>query len=393
MKFNINAKVFKNITERVAIILNKKNMFPAFRTLVIETDNNMVKVFGTSDYLNSYVAVYTDDVDIIEAGIGYIDVQFLKRLYNITGEITVETFNGKLRISNFKKQSEVYTEPFDYTYMSDNQKKELLFKADKDDFLDTICKLTCCLSTNEQKPLFTGYNIVKKDEDISVVSCDAYKLMRRVTNWNGEREFNITIPNITKFFKKISDNKEEENISAYTDDKYIWIEGKDFTYIVNLLEGNYPDLTNNLYDENYDYWFDVDAKELMNIGKEYSDITKEDCNGKMRPMYMCFTKNGFNTAVITSNYITSDNVDVYGNESNHLFYNTPKEMIWAVNPRYIKDVMKVFGDNIITVHGGNNKIKPWKFVDDNGYCAMILPVRDNETFVNAVKDFIESKGE
>lgn len=110
-------------------------------------------------------------------------------------------------------------------------------------------------------------------------------------------------------------------------------------------------------------------------------------------MYMCFTKNGFNTAVITSNYITSDNVDVYDNESNHLFYNTPKEMIWAVNPRYIKDVMKVFGDNIITVHGRNNEIKPWKFVDDNGYCAMILPVRDNETFVNAVKDFIESKGE
>ena len=60
MKFNINAKVFKNITERVAIILNKKNMFPAFRTLVIETDNNMVKVFGTSDCLNSYVAVYME---------------------------------------------------------------------------------------------------------------------------------------------------------------------------------------------------------------------------------------------------------------------------------------------------------------------------------------------
>lgn len=387
MKFNINAKVFKNITERVAIILNKKNMFPAFRTLVIETDNNMIKVFGTSDYLNSYVAVYTDDVEIIEAGIGYIDVQFLKRLYNITGEITVETFNGKLRISNFKKQSEVYTEPFDYTYMSDNQKKELLFKANKDDFLDTICKLTCCLSTNEQRALLTGYNIVKKDGGISVVSCDSYKLMRRITNWNGEKDFNITIPNITKFFKKISDNKKKEVISVYTDNKYIWIEGKDFTYIVNLLEGNYPDLTNNLHDDNYDYWFDINAKELMNIGKEYSDIIKEDDNKKLRPMYMCFNENGFNTAVITSNYITSDTVDI--NVEN----NTPRETIWAVNPRYIKDVMKVFGDNVITVHGRNNEIEPWKFVNDNGYCAMILPVRPNETFVNAVKDFIENKGE
>lgn len=387
MKFNINAKVFKNITERVAIILNKKSAFPAFKTLVIETDDfHRIKVSGTSDS-NSHVVVYTDDVEIVETGIGYIDVQFLKRLYNITGEITVETFNGKLRISNFKKQSEVYTEPFGCTYMSDNKKRELIFKADKDGFLDTICKLACCLSTNECRALFTGYNIVKKDEGISVVSCDSYKLMRRITNWNGEKDFNITIPNITKYFKKISDNKKEEIISVYTDDKHIWIEGKDFTYIVGLLEGNYPDLTNNLRDENYNFWFNINAKELMDIGKEYSDITKEDDNKKLRPMYMCFTKKGFNTAVTTSNYITSDAVDI--NVEN----NVPREMIWAFNPRYIKDVMKVFGDNIIAVHGGDNEAKPWKFVDDNGYCAMICPVKCNETFVNAVKNFIESKGE
>lgn len=386
MKFNINAKVFKNITERVAIILNKKNIFPAFRTLVIETDNNMVKVFGTSDYLNSYVAVYTDDVDIIETGIGYIDVQFLKRLYNITGEITVETFNGKLRISNFKKQSEVYTEPFDYTYMSDNQKKELLFKADKDDFLDTICKLTCCLSTNEQKALFTGYNIVNTDSYIYIISCDSYKLMKRDTNWNGEQDFNITIPNITKYLKKIFANKEDEIISVYSDNKKIWFEGIDFVYIVSLLKGNYPDLTNNLNDGNYDYWFDVEAKELMNICKEYYDIIKEDDNKNKFPMYMCFTENGFNTAIVTSNYITSDVIEIYYN-------NVPREMIWAVNPKYIKDVMNVFGDNIITIHGRNNEIKPWKFVDDKGYSAIISPVKANNNFVNAVKSFIESKGE
>ena len=42
-----------------------------------------------------------------------------------------------------------------------NPNKPLMFfTTDKDDFLDTICKLTCCLSTNEQRALLTGYNIV-----------------------------------------------------------------------------------------------------------------------------------------------------------------------------------------------------------------------------------------
>lgn len=186
--------------------------------------------------LNSFVEIFSDDARVEEGGKIFVELENIKRLYNVIGEITVEATKNSIKVRSNKKQGEVYA----FADLDEIAFPEIVsdkaFSADKDDMLETFSKLSCCLSGEESKPIFTGFNVAVNSGVDRIVSCDGYRAVMRKVEWNFNPVLNITIPGyIVKELSKVSANKCKENIEVFYNEKYAWFVGTDFTYTTRLL--------------------------------------------------------------------------------------------------------------------------------------------------------------
>lgn len=379
MKFVIDSKVFKNICERLVTMLNKKHVLSVFRNLKIkcDTESNSVEFVGMDNIF--YGKIVTDNVEVIGNGVGYINVEKLKYIYKITGMITIEVKNGEMIIYNSKKRSKIRMETVENYIFYETENRESFFVANKQDVINTFSKLSCCLSDNDNNPVLTGFNIVHDNLNSRIISCDSFKAMRKIVNWNFNLKKNIIIPGeFIKHFTKVSENKIEENVNVFTNGNYIWFMGSDYEFMVRLIYGNYPDVECNFDDNRFEFEFTTNAKGMYDISKEYYDILKQT---NIIPMYFHINNNKINTVIIADDFITTDTIDFNSSYGLHNFY-------WAVRPQYIKKIMREFKNQMVTIYGGAKYFDMWKITDNNGYSAIICPVRVKDEDIKTIEKFL-----
>ncbi len=382
MKFTIYSTEFKNITERAAVVCLKKGS-PSVTSLLIIADKENQRVIIKAANMNSYAEIYTDDVRVEEGGKIFVELENVKRLYNVVGEITVEATNNFIKVRSNKKQGEVYAFADLDEIAFPKIVSDKAFSADKDEMLETFSKLSCCLSGDESRPIFTGFNVAVNNSGVDrvdrIASCDGYRAVMRKVEWNFNPVLNITIPGyIVKELSKVSANKRKENVDVLYNDKFAWFVGTDFTYTTRLLEGKYFDIDKNFEIGYSTYGFEIPANILFSIAKEYSSFLK----GTQIPMYVCYINGKLVTAAMSSHYKTSDVLEA---ENMH---DIPENLRYAMNPMYVKDVLEIFEkDNIVIEADLNNKFTPWFFKGDNGYTGLILPVRPKDD-LSDIEEFV-----
>ena len=378
MKFVIDSKEFKNVTERASIVCSKKGLFCLTSLFIIaDKENQLITVKATN--MDSFAEVYTDYAKVYESGKFYVELENLKRLYNVSGEITVESTENSVKVRSNKKQSEVPTNSSDEIEFP-SVKHIGCFSADKEEMLDTFSKLSCCLSTSDAKKIMTGFNI----RNNHIAACDGYRVAMRDVEWNFANGLNITIPGyVCKELSKVSANKREENIKVFCDDKnkFVRFVGFDFAYTTRLLEGVFFDVDTVMNFGDYPtYSFDVKADSLFAISKEYHALLK-NIQGVM---YIFHINGKFVAVAMSPSYKTSDIVETE-NENN-----VPDNLRYAFNPRLINGVAGIFGKQTITIESVLNKgFTGWKFKGENGYSALVLPVRPQDD-LSDVENFAAS---
>lgn len=379
MKFSIDSKEFKNITERAAVVCCKKGISSLTSILIIaDAENQRVTIKATN--LESYAEVFTDDVRVAESGNVFVEVDNLKRLYNVVGEIEVATTEKSIKVKSSKKQSEVYVGDNDEIAFP-SVTSDVAFMADKEDMIETFSKVACCLSVDDTRPILTGFNVATISGDNRIATCDGYRIAMRKVEWNFRDGLNITIPGkIVKELSKASSNKQTENLNVFADDKYVKFVGTDFAYTCRLLDGQYFDV-DSVMDVGYStYGFEIKAENLLTIAKEYGSFLK----GTQIPMYVCYINGKIVTAAMNRDYKTSDVLEVENER------NIPENLRYALNPMFLKDAMTIFEKQNITVESDlNGKFASWKFVGNNGYSALILPVRPRED-LSDIEEFVAS---
>lgn len=381
MKFTINYKTFKNITERASAVCAKATSIPVFSCVELVADAENETVTVKAGNLRSFAEIRTNEVSVIESGNGFIDLPFLKRLYKITGEITVSTEGNNIVFNNGKKQSAIYSqnlEPIDFPKV---EKVKPAFSVDKAEILDTFSRLSCCLCTNEAKPIHTGFKFGNEVGENYISSLDGYKAMRRTVDWGFRKNLDMVIPSIVaKELPKVSNNKIDETIIVDSNDTHVWFKGRDFTYIIRLLEGNFLDTAKFFSDaEKKAVSFEVAAKEMATIGKEYKEI----CGFKL-PMTFCFTNGKIISVGMNDSYITSDVL----NADNKV--GIPDNMVWGVNPNHVAEVFGSFGKSDVQIYTDGTRIDLWVICGDDGYKALILPVRLKDTTSVSALSFAQS---
>ena len=222
------------------------------------------------------------------------------------------------------------------------------------------------VSENQARPIHTGCLMEVRDETITMVAVDSFRLARRT--WHSE----TPIGREMKFVVPATGLREVEKILADTDepavftlgDKHILFEIGDATLVCRILEGEFIDWR-RVVPTNSTTKLTANVATLMSSIERVSLIVSEKIKSPVRCIF------GENTADFrTTNTIGTahDTCDIAGNGG---------ELEIGFNCRYLLDALRAVPTEEVTLELQNG-LSPIVFtpVDDKKYFAyMVLPVR------------------
>ena len=160
MKFELNAKEFKNAADRVMAVISKKPSLPVLDNLKITSGDGAVIISASN--LETFVDI-TVAAHIIEPGEVYVNKASLVKVYGLSDYITIEANDKIFNVKNGKKCCEVATvklEKEEYPkapVIDDNVNR--IFKESEKDLINTFISMDCIRAKNSPRPILEGFNI------------------------------------------------------------------------------------------------------------------------------------------------------------------------------------------------------------------------------------------
>lgn len=375
MKFELNAKEFKNAADRAMAVMSKKPSLPVLDNLKITSGDGVVIISASN--LETFVDI-TVDAHIIEPGEVYVDKASLVKVYGLSDYITIEANDRIFNVKNGKKCCEVATvklgeEDYPKVPVADENVKCIFDESEKD-LINTFVSMDCIRGKNSPRPILEGFNINGTEKRIA--ACDSFRLaVKRLRGNFYEPDFNITLPgDACVNLKKIGSNKRNCRVNVFYGKPsgctayFVFFKGIDFTYCCRVLEGDYLNIS-SVMNINKTYSFELCPEELENIAKEYS---KE----KDSPMYIIKNDNKLYTTIVSTTYQTADALESIENIDN-----MSDGYCFGANPSYVKDAMSLFKEDKVLAYGDvrtsettGGMISPICFENEE-YTALVLPVR------------------
>lgn len=383
MKVVFFGEEFKKAVDRVLVATSKKSYLSILYCVRVEAKDNQLTVSATDSEGFATVSI---DADVLEPGVNYIMDDDIKKIYNLTGNVTLEsTFEtnaNKVTVCNGKKKSSVvitlYTDE-DYLF-PENPDKEVAVTTEKN-LLSAMSDVAPYLSGNDTNKTMTGYSFESKKNRI--VALDGHRI--GIKNLPGffTSDCSVVVPGkVYMHLKKIASAKSDSEVRVYANKKYIKFVGSDFVYFSRLIDAIYFKV-DDMLNASYDCEFSINAKEMGNLAKEYKKSLKS--NDKL-PMLLTYNhdNNTMYSGIATSSYITSDVV-----EDLKVYSGMNRDLTYAFNPVFIADAMQLFNDDVMCkcIHGGVIQKSPIVFYDDT-YTVLILPVNTDLNMVDRFKRFV-----
>ena len=221
MKFTMNAKNLKTMMEKGMAAINKKATLSTLTRLYFQIDENgILKVWGTD--MEHWAEVRTDSVYDTQPGVFGIDVDDIKIISKMSGEITLEdvtTENMEVGKINIKCGKKIVTIPryqnTDIFLPSMDESKKKIMSIKENWLLETLVNLNTYTSSNDNMKMMQVFNFNTKSKRIEAL--DGYRIgMRTLENQTiyetTESPFDtVKIHNkCVPVFKKLMDKKSEK---------------------------------------------------------------------------------------------------------------------------------------------------------------------------------------
>lgn len=377
MKFKIYGREFKALADRISGVVPKRTAISVLETVKISAHDNYVIFEATDNQNYATIKVYAD---VIEEGVTWVYLSELKKVLNITDDITVTANYGKFEVRGAKKSYEIACHD-DYDDVSITfpvmENNDIMCRQHDLEFLNHLSRLNCMRSECENNKMMTAFCLDLPNQKIVVL--DGYRIgIAKLEGgmFSPNRKRLIVDGSLFKVLKSlIGKTKEENYIEIYADNKYAMVVGKDWTLITKLFEGEYFNYNKLAGVEVFDYTYKCDKKELGNIAKEYCKIVTE--NNK-QPMIIYNNDGKVATSITVANYRTSDIIESIEPE-----YGMDCEFFVGFDPRFIADACSVF-DDVVEVHGQHKTNCPIIMTNET-YTILILPVNISECNIDFVR--------
>lgn len=372
MKFTIYAKVLKEMIEKAATTIDKKSVLENLKRLYMQIDKNgTLRIWGSD--LNHYTEVRNNSVYLTSPGVVGIDIDDIKIITKMTGEVTIEdvsTESGrKINIICGKKTVSIPGYGNTDIFLPDMDDTEMKILNVKENWLlDTITKLSIFTSDDDRMKMQMVFNFNTKDRRVEAL--DGQRIgMRSLESqtvytvsdnpFDTVKLHKMCVP----VFKKLLDKKSEKEVIISQDKKYVKVEGDDFTYIIRRIDGEYFNVE-SILDISERFRYIANRENFLEVMKYNDDLIKTSkCD---RGYVILHTENNIMYSYInTGKYEALDELEVKENTMND-------ELYIGYNPKFLVDVFNII-DSDEPVCIGKDRVSPL-IITGNEYSFLILPV-------------------
>lgn len=379
IKFTMNAKELKIMMDKVMTAVNKKVSVPSLKRLYFSIDDKgILKILSTD--IDHYVEVRTKNVYHTEPGMLGIDIEDIKIISKMSGEITVEDITSdkeeKINIKCGKKNVSIPRFENTDVFLPVLNNVEDILDVKENWLSETISNLSVFVSNREEvNRMMSVFNFNTKEKRVEAL-WNCMIGMRQLEDDMILKETGNPFETVklhcrcVPVFKKLLDKKSERKVIIPQNDKYVKVESENFTYITKRIDGEYFKVNQMLSDE-WDYKFTANAKELLEAMKYDADLLKES---KLPVTFHAENGNLYSYAS-TTRYEAFDEIEVKEKPE--------KDFYIGFNPSFLVDIMSIV-DSEYPVFYGTKEVCPWIIKGDT-YSFLILPVNIKDVKVKAEK--------
>lgn len=377
IKFTMNAKELKIMMDKVMTAVNKKVSVPSLKRLYFSIDDKgILKILSTD--IDHYVEVRTKNVYHTEPGMLGIDIEDIKIISKMSGEITVEDIisdkEEKINIKCGKKNVSIPRFENTDVFLPVLNNVEDILDVKENWLSETISNLSVFVSNREEvNRMMSVFNFNTKEKRVEAL-WNCMIGMRQLEDDMILKETGNPFETVklhcrcVPVFKKLLDKKSERKVIISQNDKYVKVESENFTYITKRIDGEYFKVNQMLSDE-WDYKFTANAKELLEAMKYDADLLKES---KLPVTFHAENGNLYSYAS-TTRYEAFDEIEVKEKPE--------KDFYIGFNPNFLVDVMSIV-DSEYPIFYGTKEVCPWIIKGDT-YSFLILPVNIKDVKVKA----------
>lgn len=377
LKFTMNAKELKTMIDKGTAAINKKASIPALTRLYFQVEaDGTVKTLGTDH--EHYAEISSNNAWNTSPGVFGIDVEDLKIITKMNDNVMLEDISteseNKISVKCGKKVVTIPKyENIDIFLPSIDNTEEHVLTMNESWLLETITNLFIYTSDNDFNKMMQVFHFNTTYKRVEAL--DGYRIgMRTLENQKIEKEIVNPFDNVLlhrkcmQVFKKIMDKKSDAEVKVYQDKKYIKVKGKDFTYIIRRVDGEYFKV-NQMLSDDADYSFIADKENMLSVMKYDCDLVKD----LRKPVVLHSEDGKLYTYLKTIRYEAFDNVETEENTMDNDLY-------IGFNPHYLADAFSMVDTDNPVCRGKNNKSP--LFIDGNEYKFLVLPVNIGEEVEN-----------
>lgn len=380
LKFTMYSKELKTMMEKGIAAINKKATLSSLTRLYFQVEaDGTVKALGTD--MEHFAEIRSNNAWNTSPGVLGIDTEDIKVLSKMDGDITIEDISTdaeyKINVKCGKKNVTIPKyENIDIFLPSMDDTEAHILTMNESWLLETITNLYTYTSELDANKLLQVYNFNTTNERVEAL--DGHRIGMRTLEKQKilQKDNNVMIHRkCMPVFKKIMYKKSNAEVKVYQDKKYIRVEGKDFTYIIRRVDGEYFKVNQMLTDDR-DYIFNADRENMLSVMKYNCDMVKQE----QKPVIFHSENGKLYSYMATSRYEAFDELETKDNMMDNDLY-------IAFNPYFIADAFSIIDCDNPVCRGKNNKCP--MFIDGNEYSFLILPVNiQNDKLVENIREHI-----
>lgn len=368
IKFTMNAKELKVMIDKGMTAIDKKHCNPEYKKLYFQIDQSgLLRVLGSN--AEQYIEIRSDQTYDVQPGVFGIDIADIKIVTKMKGNIIVEDVTtedmgdvGKINIKCGKKTVTIPRyQNVDIFLPTMDGTEEKILAAKENWLLETLVNLETYTSDSMNETM-QCFNFNTKDNRIEAL--DGHRLgMRTLRDQEVYSENSVMLNrSCVPVFKKAMSKKSESKVTISQDEKYVKVDGNDFTYVRRKQDGTYFDVEKLLRFDS-DFKFVPDRESMLEMAKYNNELRVND--GKDAPVVFHSENGGLYSYIKTHKYEAFDEIATSEN-------NMKSDLYIAFNPSYIADAFSIVDSDEPECVGINAK-SPIVIKGDE-YSFLILPI-------------------
>ncbi len=360
-------KLLKGINSVVKAVANKTTM-PILEGILIQTNDNEIKL---TTYDLEIGIEYVMNCTIQEQGSAVVNATMFSEIIRKLPDTDILIYMNENNLLVIECEGSLYKlatmNPDEFPELPKIE-VEYSIKLEQNILKNMIRKTIFAVSTEENRPIFTGCLFEIIDNKLNVVSVDGFRLALKSNFINTKvNDFKAVIPGKTlNEVNKIMTDSYDTIVIGVAKNQALF-EMENCKIVTRILDGEFLNY-NNVIPENWDTRIRVNKNNFQNCFERISLISASSSEKEKKyPVKV----------TIDIGKVTISCTNQTGDAKEEIYVATEgKNLEIGFNPKYFLDALKVIDDEEIYVDFGTSispaVIRP---VDDGEYTYMILPIK------------------